>query len=178
MDQEQVTPGDSGAQAAQPPATGPSSTVDAFFAAARNATAQQIQSPPTAPQPAAVPTPQPLTDDAIGLLSRLQVGGQAARSPSAPAQPAPMGSPVGVPRVQLDAALREAVRAAVVRVVSEDRFMAIVEEEYSRRVGAQPVASPVGSPAPPAGTGVAPAVDPKDGNALLQHLLSGVAKPQ
>ncbi|KAJ1639380.1 hypothetical protein T492DRAFT_937972 [Pavlovales sp. CCMP2436] len=73
----------------------------------------------------------------------------------------------------LDPAVRAAIRQALARVVQEDRFMVILEEEYAKLLPAPAATPPV--PAVQASVlAVASAIDPKDGNALLKNLLSGM----
>jgi hypothetical protein len=167
------------------PLAGSNASVDAFFAAARIATSPVIS---------AAPAPQQLSADAIGLLSKLQSAAQPpqpspppplsqppAAQPKQPPKPphpkpppqsapaAPAAGGHGAPPAALDPTVRAAIRQALARVVQEERFLNMVEEEYAKIALAAP-APPRAQPAPPR----AEPVDPKDGNALLKNLLSGL----
>lgn len=151
--------------------------MEQFFAAARVAT-----SPPmAASHPPA--QPQPLSADALGLLSKLQSGSSQQQPPvaaSVVSQPAPHAPQVpaqtSTRATVLDPALRTAIRQALARVVQEERFMQILEEEYVRAVPSMVAASARGPAARPqqAAARAAEPLDPKDGNALLKNLLSGL----
>lgn len=162
----------------QPASTAPAasaggSSVEQFFALARVAS-----SPPMtgAPPPA---QPLPFAADAMGLLSQLQGEGAAPAAPSArPARPPAHTAPPAGSAAVLEPALRTAIRQALARVVQEERFMQLVEEEYAKALPAAAAAAPprraaAARPKAAAAKAAEP-IDPKDGNALLQNLLSGL----
>lgn len=83
---------------------------------------------------------------------------------------------------------REAVRTALVNVVSSEDFVDRFMSEYGRLAqgaGPAPAQRPAACAAKPAAAPVAAASvpkvepeDPKDGNALLQNLLSSLTEPK
>jgi len=152
-------------------ADGTTSSVDAFFAAARGAAPP---SPAAAPQ--AAPGGQALSAEAIGLLSKLQVGGANVGAAGVAPAPTPAVAPTSTPAGGvLDSSLREALRRALARIVNEERFIEMVEEEYVKlTVTASPPPPPAAAPQPAAPAASVEPVDPKDGNALLKSLLQGL----